>query len=105
MNVDVDTSWRSAMHEEHFSQYPQPPELSPEDRARAKLTSKVNDEYVASLEQYIDDLGAYIRSVQAQEVRTIFFAAWWSWQRASPTDGLVCLTRGTHGGVMIVLSA
>jgi hypothetical protein len=66
MDVDVDGNNRA--REAYFSQYPQPPALAPEDQARTRISSKVNDEYLTNVELYIDDLSTYIRSVQAQEV-------------------------------------
>jgi hypothetical protein len=53
----------------YFSQYPQPPALSEEDFQREHLTAGVKDDYLQSLEAYIDELEEFIRDVQKQEVR------------------------------------
>ena len=52
----------------YFSQYPMPPRLAEEDRQKLKLTSSLRDEYLESLEAFIDELGEFIRGVQKQEV-------------------------------------
>ncbi len=54
-----------------FSQYPQPPRRPEEDRQKEKLTAALNDDYLQSLEQYIDELETFIREVQAAEVRRL----------------------------------
>ena len=54
---------------QHFSQYPMPPRRADEDELRDKLTASVKDEYLASLETYIDELGEFIRGIQQEEVR------------------------------------
>jgi hypothetical protein len=60
MDDDVDMTF--------FSQYPQPPRRPEEDRQKEKLTAVLNDDYLQSLEQYIDELENFIREVQAAEV-------------------------------------
>lgn len=52
----------------YFNQYPQPPALSEEDRQKTKLTASLQDEYLDALEQYIEELGNFIREIQKQEV-------------------------------------
>ena len=60
MDEDVDMTF--------FSQYPQPPLRPEEDRQREKLTAGLHDDYLQSLEQYIEELETFIREVQAAEV-------------------------------------
>jgi len=67
MNVEVTDQY--AKDEQFFSAFPQPPELAEEDRIIGHVT--INDEYLTSLEAYIEDLGQYIRDVQKREVSVI----------------------------------
>ncbi len=71
MDVDVELSGDPlGPRGKFFSQYPQPPAQAPEEEARGRLTSAVRDDFLANLEVFIDDLSAFIRSVQSQEVRS-----------------------------------
>lgn len=50
--MDVEVELHGDERGKFFSQLPQPPEQAPEEKARGKLTQKVNDEYMTNLERY-----------------------------------------------------